>query len=108
MQTDPARVRRTDPGDPQKCPVWQFHQIYSDDTTRDWVVDGCRQAKIGCLDCKQPVIEAVLKEQAPIRESAQEFIDNPNLVRTIINEGCDKARETARDTLEEVREVMGL
>ena len=108
MQTDPARVRRTDPGDPQKCPVWQFHQIYSDDTTRDWVVDGCRHAKIGCLDCKQPVIEAVLKEQAPIRESAQEFIDNPNLVRTIINEGCDKAREAARDTLEEVREAMGL
>ena len=108
MQTDPARVRRTDPGDPEKCPVWQFHLIYSDDETRDWVVHGCRHAAIGCLDCKQPVIEAVLKEQAPIREQALEYIDNPNLVRTIIKEGCDKAREAARDTLEEVREAMGL
>jgi tryptophanyl-tRNA synthetase len=108
MQTDPARVRRSDPGDPQKCPVWDLHQIYSSEEVRNWVVDGCRQATIGCIDCKQPVIDSVLKEQAPIREQAVEFVDNPKLVRTIINDGCEKAREVARDTLEEVRQVMGL
>jgi len=108
MQTDPARVRRTDPGDPQKCPVWDFHQIYSGDEVREWVVEGCQNASIGCVECKQPVIDAVLQEQAPIRERAIEFIDNPKLVRTIIDHGCEKAREEARDTLHEVRQVMGL
>jgi len=108
MQTDPARVRRTDPGDPQKCPVWDFHQIYSGDEVREWVVEGCQNASIGCVECKQPVIDAVLQEQAPIRERAIEIIDNPKLVRTIIDHGCEKAREEARDTLHEVRQVMGL
>jgi tryptophanyl-tRNA synthetase len=108
MQTDPARVRRSDPGDPQKCPVWDFHQIYSSEDVRNWVVDGCRNATIGCVDCKQPVIDSVLKEQAPIREQAAEFVENPKLVRTIISDGCEKAREVARDTLDEVRQAMGL
>lgn len=108
MQTDPARVRRNDPGDPQKCPVWAFHQIYSNEEVRQWVVEGCRSASIGCVDCKQPVIDAVLKEQAPIREQAIEFIENPKLVRTIIDDGCEKARDLARDTLEEVRQAMKL
>ncbi len=108
MPTDPARVRRTDPGDPGKCPVWQLHTVYSDDATRQWVNEGCRSAGIGCIDCKQPVIEAVLAELAPIRERAQEYIDNPKLVRNIINEGNEAARDVARDTLEEVREAMGL
>ncbi len=108
MPTDPARVRRTDPGDPGKCPVWQLHAVYSDDATRKWVNEGCRSAGIGCIDCKQPVIEAVLAELAPIRERAQEYIDNPKLVRSIINEGNEAARDVARDTLEEVREAMGL
>ena len=108
MPTDPARVRRTDPGDPGKCPVWQLHEVYSNDETRKWVNEGCRSAGIGCIDCKQPVIDAVLAELAPIRERAQEYIDNPKLVRSIINEGNEAAREVARDTLEEVREAMGL
>ena len=108
MPTDPARVRRTDPGDPGKCPVWQLHAVYSDDATRKWVNEGCRSAGIGCIDCKQPVIEAVLAELAPIRERAQEYIDNPKLVRSIINEGNEAARDVTRDTLEEVREAMGL
>ncbi len=108
MPTDPARVRRTDPGDPGKCPVWQLHEVYSDDATRKWVNEGCRSAGIGCIDCKQPVIEAVLAELAPIRERAQEYIGNPKLVRNIINEGNEAARDVARDTLEEVREAMGL
>jgi len=108
MPTDPARVRRTDPGDPGKCPVWQLHEVYSDDDTRKWVQEGCRSAGIGCIDCKQPVIEAVLAELAPIRERAREFTEDPKLVRNIISEGTEAARDVARDTLEEVREAMGL
>ena len=108
MPTDPARVRRTDPGDPEKCPVWQLHQVYSDEATRDWVNTGCRSAGIGCLECKQPVIDKVLEELEPVRERAEEYAANPNLVRNIIEEGCDEARAVARETLQEVRSVIGL
>ena len=108
MPTDPARVRRTDPGDPEKCPVWQFHQVYSGDDVKQWVQEGCRSAGIGCLDCKQPVIEAVLREQAPIHERAAQFNENPNLVRNLVEEGCEAARDEARKVIEEVRAVMGL
>lgn len=108
MPTDPARVRRTDPGNPEKCPVWEFHKIYSDQSTRDWAWKGCTTAGIGCLDCKQPVIDGVLKELKPIRERGLEIEGNPEMVRSIINEGCEAARDTARDTMEEVRQAMGL
>ncbi|KIF80845.1 tryptophan--tRNA ligase [Noviherbaspirillum autotrophicum] len=108
MPTDPARVRRTDPGEPEKCPVWQLHQVYSDNDTKDWVLKGCRSAGIGCLECKQPVIDAVLKEQEPMRERAQKYIDDPSLVRAIVADGCDKARKLAQDTMRDVREAMGL
>ncbi|MGE5793996.1 MAG: tryptophan--tRNA ligase, partial [Bacteroidota bacterium] len=108
MPTDPARVKRSDPGDPDKCPVWQFHLVYSDDRTKEWVQKGCRSAGIGCLECKQPVIDQVLAEQAPMRERAQRYLDDPTLVRSIVADGCDKARELARETMREVREVMGL
>ena len=108
MPTDPARVRRTDPGDPNKCPVWSLHQVYADDDLKTWVEEGCRSASIGCLDCKKPVIDAVLKEQQPIRERAKEFQEDPEMVRGIINEGCEAARDVARETMEEVRQVMGI
>ena len=108
MPTDPARVRRPDPGEPENCPVWQLHQVYSNETTRQWVCEGCRSAAIGCLDCKEPLIEAVLAEQAPLREKALEFADRPDIVRSIIAEGCDQARDAARETLEDVRQAMGL
>ncbi len=108
MPTDPARVRRTDPGDPAKCPVWQFHEVYSDESTRQWVQEGCRNASIGCIECKQPVIDAVLAELKPIQERAAEFENDPDLVRNIINEGCEKARDEARATMDEVRHVMSL
>ncbi|HEC20800.1 MAG TPA: tryptophan--tRNA ligase [Gammaproteobacteria bacterium] len=108
MPTDPARVRRSDPGDPGKCPVWPLHEVYSNDEVRNWVQEGCKSAGIGCLDCKQPVIDAVLKELAPIRQRAQDFVDDPKLVRNIIAEGNEAARDVARDTLEEVRAAMGL
>ena len=108
MPTDPARVRRTDPGDPAKCPVWAFHQVYSSVATREWVQKGCNSAGIGCIECKQPVIEAVLKEQEPMRERAQAYLDDPTLVRNIVADGCEKARKLAADTMREVREAMGL
>jgi tryptophanyl-tRNA synthetase len=108
MPTDPARVRRTDPGEPERCPVWQLHKVYSDEPTKAWVQTGCRTAGIGCLECKQPVIDAVLKEQEPMRERAQQYLDDPSLVRAIVADGCDKARKMAQETMRDVREVMGL
>ena len=108
MPTDPARVRRTDPGDPEKCPVWQLHQVYSDNDTKEWVMKGCKSAGIGCLECKQPVVDAVLKEQEPMRERAQKYLDDPSLVRAIVADGCDKARRLAQETMRDVREVMGI
>jgi tryptophanyl-tRNA synthetase len=108
MPTDPARVRRTDPGEPERCPVWQLHKVYSDEATRQWAATGCRSAGIGCLECKQPVIDAVLKEQEPMRERAQQYLDDPTLVRAIIADGCEKARRMAQETMRDVREVMGL
>jgi tryptophanyl-tRNA synthetase len=108
MPTDPARVRRTDPGDPEKCPVWQLHQVYCDESTRAWASEGCRSAGIGCLECKAPVVEAVLTELGPLQERAREYESQPDLVRTIIADGCDAARDAARETLEDVREAMGL
>jgi tryptophanyl-tRNA synthetase len=108
MPTDPARVRRTDAGDPERCTVWQLHQVYSDSEVKDWVVKGCKSAGIGCLECKQPVIDAILKEQEPMRERAQQYLDDPSLVRAIAADGCDQARKLAQETMRDVREAMGL
>lgn len=108
MPTDPARVRRSDAGDPLKCPVWQLHEVYSDGATKDWVMKGCTSAGIGCLECKQPVVEAVLAEQAPMHERAQQYLDDPSLVRAIVADGCEKARKLAQETMRDVREAMGL
>ncbi|MHB8346382.1 MAG: tryptophan--tRNA ligase [Acidiferrobacterales bacterium] len=108
MPTDPARVHRTDPGDPGKCPVWQFHLVYSGDDVREWAQQGCRTAAIGCLECKQPVIDAVLVELRPIRERAEALAADPALVKNIVSDGCRKAREIAEDTMTDVRRSMGL
>ncbi len=108
MQTDPARMRRTDAGDPEKCPVWQFHVIYSGDEVKAWVQAGCRSAGIGCIECKQPVIDAVLREQEPMRERARMYVEDPQLVRNIIADGCERARKLAQDTMRDVREAIGL
>ncbi len=108
MQTDPARVRRSDKGNPERCPVWGLHQIYSDQARRDWVWKGCTTAGIGCLDCKQPVIDAIIVEQALIRERAQRYLDDPQLVRNIVADGCERARKLADETMRDVRDAMGL
>src|SRR5258706_383885 len=108
MQTDPARVRRSDPGNPEKCPVWNLHQVYSDSKTKDWVLNGCRTAGIGCLECKQPVIDSINAELKPIRERAAQYEDDPTTVRNIIQDGCEKASDIANDTMRDVRDAMGL
>ncbi|WP_283777807.1 tryptophan--tRNA ligase [Parendozoicomonas callyspongiae] len=108
MPTDPARIRRTDPGEPDRCPVWNFHQVYSDKRTREWVCEGCTTAGIGCLECKAPVIDAVEAEVAPIRLRANELAANPDEVSNIIAEGCEKAGDEAAETLRDVRDAMGL
>ena len=108
MPTDPQRVRRTDPGDPARCPVWQFHQVYSDADTRQWASTGCRTAGIGCLECKQPVIDAILREQQPWRERAEKYLANPKQVHWIVEMGTERARTVARQTMKDVRDVMGL
>ena len=108
MPTDPARVKRSDPGDPHKCPVWQFHLVYSDEGTRQWVTQGCTTAGIGCLDCKQPVIDGILREQQPMLERAQKYVENPKIIREIVDNGTQKARKTAQETMRDVRDAMGL
>ncbi len=108
MMTDPARVRRSDPGEPDRCPVWQLHQLYSTQEVRDWAASGCRSAGIGCLECKQPVIDAMLAEQESWHARAQPYLDDPSLLRSIVADGCDRARHAARETMRDVRESMGL
>jgi tryptophanyl-tRNA synthetase len=108
MPTDPARVRRSDPGNPDKCPVWQFHQVYSSAETKDWVVKGCTTAGIGCLECKQPVIDAIIAEQKPWRERAETYLADPKKVHWIVEMGTERARTVARQTMRDVRGAMGL
>lgn len=108
MPTDPARIRLSDPGDPFKCPVYQLHEVYSDEDRKDWVREGCKTAGIGCIECKMPLIEAIQQELGPIQERAKEYTNNRDLVRSIINEGCEKAHDEAKQTLEDVRKAMGL
>jgi len=108
MPTDPARVKRSDPGTPERCPVWSLHQVYSDEARKDWVRQGCTSAGIGCLECKQPIVDAIQTELAPMRERAQTYLDDPTLVRNIVADGCDRARRLATETMRDVREALGL
>ena len=108
MQTDPARVRKTDPGNPEQCPVYGLHQVYSDTATLEWAAQGCRSASMGCIDCKGPLIDNVNAEQEVIRQRAQQFDEDLDLVNAIIQEGSDKARSIARETLDDVREAVGI
>jgi tryptophanyl-tRNA synthetase len=108
MPTDPARIKITDPGNPNKCPVWQMHKIYSSEDTLNWVTEGCTKAKIGCIDCKKPVVDGINSELAPIQQEIAKYQSNPNLIQEIIFEGSERARAVARDTMEEVRDAMGI
>ena len=108
MPTDPARIKLTDPGDPNKCPVWQMHKIYSSEDTLNWVTEGCTKATIGCIECKKPIVDGINSELAPIQEEIAKYQSNPNLIQEIIFEGSERARVVARDTIEEVRDAMGI
>ena len=108
MPTDPARIKLTDPGDPNKCPVWQMHQIYSSEQTQNWVKDGCKSAKIGCIECKKPIVDSIVSELEPIQEEIAKYESNPNLIQEIIFEGSERARVVAKSTMEEVRDAMGI
>jgi tryptophanyl-tRNA synthetase len=108
MPTDPARVRRTDPGNPEKCPVWSLHQVYTSEETKDELSTGCQTASIGCIDCKQYIIDAVIEELKPIQVRIRDYLKDLSGVDSIISEGCESARDVAQDTIEEVRKVMGL
>ncbi len=108
MPTDPNRKRRTDAGDPALCPVWPFHEIYSPEGVKAWAQEGCRSAGIGCLECKQPVIDAINGELAPIRERAGDLEKDSAHIRNILTEGSRRARDLAEETLTDVRRAMGL
>jgi len=108
MPTDPARVKRTYAGDPERCPVWQFHKVYSDASTQNWVTQGCKSAGIGCLECKQPVIDGILSAQQPMLQRAEPYLLNPRIVREIVDAGTQRARITAQATMRDVREAIGL
>ncbi len=108
MPTDPARVKRSDAGDPAKCPVWQFHLVYSDEARKQWVTQGCTTAGIGCIECKKTVSDAILVEQQPMLARAKPYVDNPNVVREIVDAGCTRARKVAQDTMYHVRSAIGL
>ena len=108
MPTDPKRARRNDPGNPEDCPVWTLHQVYSDDARRAWVVEGCTTAGIGCLECKQPVIEAINAELAPMQVRIKEIEATPGYIKEVVHDGCAKARRVAEETMRDVRNAMGL
>ena len=108
MQTDPARVRLKDPGNPENCPVFALHQIYSSDEVCRWAAEGCKSAGIGCIDCKTPLIDSITEEQRERRERAAQFEEDPGLVHSILLEGSEKARDVARETIEDVRAAIGL
>ncbi|MDC0948340.1 tryptophan--tRNA ligase [Gammaproteobacteria bacterium] len=108
MPTDPARVRLTDPGDPHKCPVWSMHQTYTDDATHRWIKEGCTSASIGCLDCKKPLVDAIITEQRQLKERARPYEEDPGVLRGMLADGCEKARDVASDTMKELRRVAGI
>ena len=108
MMTDPARVRLNDPGNPSNCPVYDLHEVYSSEDTKSWVRNGCTTAGIGCIDCKKPLIDSINTEQQIMIERARQFEEDPGLVHSIIQEGSERARLVARETLEEVKESIGI
>ena len=108
MTTDPARKRRTDPGNPDVCPVFDLHKIFSSDETRKWAAEGCRTAGIGCLDCKDALLKGMLPALEPIRERRQKYAEKPDVIVDVLHTGTERARAVAQQTMEEVRSRITL
>ena len=108
MMTDPARMRRSDPGDPEKCPVFDFHRTFSSDEDRSWVVEGCTRAGIGCVDCKKKLLENMLPVIEPLHHKRVELENNLDYVRDVLVDGSRQARELAQATMEQVRSSLNL
>jgi len=108
MVTDPARVRRSDPGNPDVCPVGDLHKIFSDRATMDKVNVGCRSAGIGCIECKSWAADALVKLLSPMQEKRKKYEENPRLAWDILEAGTERARKTAVETMDDVREAMGM
>jgi len=106
MVTDPARKRRTDPGNPDVCPVFDLHKAFSTAQTRAWAAEGCRTAGIGCLDCKGKLLEHMLERLAEVHARRPEFASRPDTVRDVLREGSKRARAVAQATMDEVRAAM--
>ena len=108
MMTDPARVRRTDPGEPEKCPAFQLHKIYCTPEEIEFVSTGCRTAGIGCLECKKVMIKHVIEDLAPFREKRAQLEKTPDVIEEVLQAGHEAAQQKASETMSEVRETLGL
>jgi tryptophanyl-tRNA synthetase len=109
MKTDPARMRKTDPGDPAKCPVWDIHMVFNkNEAERAELDQGCRTAGIGCIECKKKLNAHILEVLAPIQERRSYFAKNPGELEDLLLLGATKARKVASQTMEEVVSSMGL
>ena len=108
MMTDPARVKRSDPGEPEKCPAFELHKIYCTPEEIEFVSNGCRTAGIGCLECKKVMIKHVIEDLAPFREKRAQLEKKPEVVEEILQAGHEAAQQKASETMSEVRETLGL
>ncbi len=108
MITDPQRARKTDPGDPEVCNVYSFHKLYTDDATVAAINADCRKAGIGCIECKKKLAESLITGLAPIQEKRAYFVDRPQLVDDIMNDGTARARRVAQQTMDQVRSAIGI
>lgn len=108
MMTDPARKRRSDPGNPDVCPVFDLHRIFTPEADRQWAAAGCRTAGIGCLDCKDKLLEHLEPALAPIRERRRALAEKPQHLVEILRDGSQRARRVAQETMEDVRRVVSI
>src|SRR3989338_7840341 len=106
MLTDPARMKRTDKGTPEKCPVYYLHRIYSTPETIAWVEQGCKTAGIGCIECKKSLIPSIIKKLEPFQKKQAELVKNPDIVNQVLNKGNEKAKKIAEETMATVRKAL--
>jgi tryptophanyl-tRNA synthetase len=108
MVTDPARIRRDDPGNPDVCPVFDLHKVFSSDETQLKAAEGCRTASIGCIECKSWVADAIVTKIAPIQQHRRDLESRPSVIKDVLANGATRAIKRAQETLDEVQVAMGL